>query len=129
MARHAPSALRLPRPLAGEALYDVEAHDAGVRRALRARQALLGITALREADGWAQALLAWSGRWDALLSETSVGEDCRPRLVHERLVKARRSLVRLAAPARSSLTSTRGWSATGRCPPPATALREASTPG
>ena len=96
VARHAPSALRLPRPLAGEALYDVEAQDAGVRRALRARQALLGITALREADGWAQALLAWSRRWDALLSETSVGEDCRPRLVHERLVKARRSLVRLA---------------------------------
>ncbi len=96
VARHAPSALRLPRPLAGEALYDVEAQDAGVRRALRARQALLGITALREADGWAQALLAWSRRWDALLSETSVGEDCRPRLVHERLAKARRSLVRLA---------------------------------
>lgn len=59
-------------------------------------RALLGITALREADGWAQALLAWSRRWDALLSETSVGEDRRPRLVHERLVKARRSLVRLA---------------------------------
>ena len=96
MARHAPSALRLPRPLAGEALYDVEAQDAGVCRALRARQALLGITALREADEWAQALLAWSRRWDALLSETSVGEDCRPRLVHERLVKARRSLVTLA---------------------------------
>ena len=92
MARHAPSALRLPRPLAGEALYDVEAQDAGVRRALRARQALLGITALREADGWAQALLAWSRRWDALLSETSVGEDCRPRLV-----QARSSLSRLVS--------------------------------
>lgn len=59
-------------------------------------RALLGITALRKADGWAQALLAWLRRWDALLSETSVGEDRRPRLVHERLVKARRSLVRLA---------------------------------
>lgn len=42
VARHAPSALRLPRPLAGEVLYDVEAQDAGVRRALRARQGAPG---------------------------------------------------------------------------------------
>lgn len=71
-----------PRTQAGVELY-------GLARAL------LSITTLREADAWVQALLAWSGRWDAFLSETSVGEDGRPRLVHERLVKARRSLVRL----------------------------------
>lgn len=59
-------------------------------------RALLGITTLRKTDGWAQALLAWSRRWDALLSETSVSEDGKPCLTHERLVKARRPLVRLA---------------------------------
>lgn len=71
-----------PRTQAGVELY-------GLARAL------LSITAIREADGWVQGLLAWSERWDALLSETSVGEDGKPRLTHERLVKARRSLVRL----------------------------------
>ena len=58
-------------------------------------KALLAVTTLKEADGWVGALLAWSERWDAFLSEASVGEDGRPRLVHERLVKARRSLIRL----------------------------------
>lgn len=71
-----------PRTQAGAELY-------GLARAL------LSITTLKEADGWVQSLLAWSERWDAFLSETSVGEDGRPRLVHERLVKARRSLARL----------------------------------
>ena len=42
-----------------------------------------------------QALLAWSERWDSFLAETSIGEDGKARLTHERLVKARRSLVRL----------------------------------
>ena len=71
-----------PRTQAGVELYGLA-------------KALLAITTLKEADGWVQSLLAWSERWDAFLSETSVGEDGRPRLVHERLVKARRSLVRL----------------------------------
>ena len=71
-----------PRTQAGVELY-------GLARALPS------ITTLREADGWVKALLAWSERWDALLSETSVGGDGRVRLTHERLVKARRSLVRL----------------------------------
>ena len=71
-----------PRTQAGVELY-------GLARAL------LSITTIKEADGWVQGLLAWSERWDALLSETSVGEDGKPRLTHERLVKARRSLVRL----------------------------------
>ena len=71
-----------PRTQAGAELY-------GLARAL------LSITTLKEADGWVRSLLAWSERWDAFLSETSVGEDGRPRLVHERLVKARRSLARL----------------------------------
>ncbi|HJA28987.1 MAG TPA: IS1249 family transposase [Candidatus Olsenella pullicola] len=58
-------------------------------------RALLSITTLGEAQGWVDSLLSWSERWDAFLSETAAGEDGRPRLVHERLVKARRSLVRL----------------------------------
>lgn len=58
-------------------------------------KALLSITTLKEADGWVQALLAWSERWDSFLAETSVGESGKARLTHERLVKARRSLVRL----------------------------------
>lgn len=73
-----------PRTQAGSELYDLA-------------RALLSITTLKEADGWVEGLLAWSERWDALLSETSVGEDGRPRLVHERLVKARRSLARLVS--------------------------------
>ncbi|WP_455136411.1 IS1249 family transposase [Thermophilibacter sp.] len=71
-----------PRTPAGAELYGLA-------------KALLSITTLKEADGWVQALLAWSERWDAFLSETSVAEDGTVRLTHERLVKARRSLVRL----------------------------------
>lgn len=71
-----------PRTQAGAELYGLA-------------KALLAVTTLKEADGWVGALLAWSERWDAFLSEASVGEDGRPRLVHERLVKARRSLIRL----------------------------------
>lgn len=71
-----------PRTQAGAELY-------GLARAP------LAVTTPKEADGWVGALLAWSERWDAFLSEASVGEDGRPRLVHERLVKARRSLARL----------------------------------
>lgn len=44
-----------------------------------------------------KGLLAWSARWGALLSETAVGEGGGPRLVRERLVRARRSLVRLVS--------------------------------
>lgn len=58
-------------------------------------RALLSVTTLREADGWVQALMAWSERWDSFLAETSVDESGKTRLTHERLVKARRSLVRL----------------------------------
>lgn len=58
-------------------------------------KALLGITTLKEAQAWVEALLGWSERWDGFLSETTVGEDGRARLAHERLVKARRSLTRL----------------------------------
>ena len=42
-----------------------------------------------------QALLAWSDRWAGFLAETTRSEDGRVALTHERLVKARRSLVRL----------------------------------
>ena len=58
-------------------------------------KALLSITALKEADGWVQALLAWSERWDSFLAEASIGEDGKTRLTHEGLVKDRRSLARL----------------------------------
>ena len=60
-------------------------------------RALLSVTTLREADGWVQALMAWSERWDSFLAETSVDESGKTRLTHERLVKARRSLVRLVS--------------------------------
>lgn len=73
---------RRPRTQAGAELY-------GLARAL------LSVTTLREADGWVQALLAWSERWDSFLAETTRGEDGRVTLTHERLVKARRSLARL----------------------------------
>lgn len=42
-----------------------------------------------------RGLLGWSERWDGFLSEADAGEGGRARLVHERLVKARRSLVSL----------------------------------
>lgn len=58
-------------------------------------KALLSVATLREADGWVQALLAWSELWGSFLAETSVDESGRTRPTHERLVKARRSLVRL----------------------------------
>ena len=58
-------------------------------------KALLSIATLREADGWVQALLARSERWGSFLAETSVDESGRTRPTHERLVQARRSLVRL----------------------------------
>lgn len=73
---------RRPRTQAGDELY-------GLARAL------LAVTTLREADGWVQSLLDWSERWDSFLAETTRGEDGRLTLAHERLVKARRSLVRL----------------------------------
>lgn len=73
-----------PRTQAGIELY-------GLARAL------LGITALREADGWVKSLLAWSERWDSFLAQTTRGEDGRVALTHERLVRARRSLVRLVS--------------------------------
>ena len=73
---------RKPRTQAGAELY-------GLARAL------LSITTLREADGWVQALPAWSERWDSFLAETSVDESGKTWPTHERLVKARRSLVRL----------------------------------
>ena len=71
-----------PRTQAGIELY-------GLARAL------LAITTIKEADGWVQALLAWSDRWAGFLAETTRSEDGRVALTHERLVKARRSLVRL----------------------------------
>ena len=71
-----------PRTQAGIELY-------GLARALPA------ITTIKEADGWVQALLAWSDRWAGFLAETTRSEDGRVALTHERLVKARRSLVRL----------------------------------
>lgn len=87
--------MRVPRLLAGEAPHHVKAKDTCGRRALRAAKALLSIATLREADGWVQALLAWSERWGSFLAETPVDESGRSRPTHERLVKARRSLVRL----------------------------------
>lgn len=71
-----------PRTQAGAELY-------GLARAL------LAVTTLREADGWVQSLLAWSERWGSFLAETARSEDGRVSLAHERLVRARRSLVRL----------------------------------
>lgn len=58
-------------------------------------KALLAITTPREAQGWVEAFLAWSERWDDFLSERTRTEDGRRVLTHERLVKARRSLTRL----------------------------------
>lgn len=57
--------------------------------------ALPHVTTLKEAEGWRDLFLGWCGRWAGFLAEEAVGEDGRPHLVHERLVKARRSLVRL----------------------------------
>ncbi|OUO18326.1 IS256 family transposase [Collinsella sp. An307] len=71
-----------PRTQAGAELYGLA-------------KALLSVATLKEADGWVEALLAWSERWDEFLAETTRGEDGRVALTHERLVKARRSLVRL----------------------------------
>ena len=62
-----------------------------------------------------------------LLSETSVGEDGRPRLVHERLVKARRSLVCLVNTGMILAYLDPGSSVAGRCRRPTTASRGAST--
>lgn len=95
VARDEAPGVRVPCLPPGQALHHLTPAHPGRRRALRAGEGLALDNDAREADGWVQALLAWSGRWDALLSETSVGEDGRLRLVHERLVKARRSLVRL----------------------------------
>lgn len=58
-------------------------------------KALLGITTLKEAQGWVEAFLTWSNRWDDFLSERTETEGGRRVLAHERLVKARRSLARL----------------------------------
>lgn len=58
-------------------------------------KALLGITTLNEAQGWMEAFLVWSERWDDFLSERTKTEEGRYVLTHERLVKARRSLARL----------------------------------
>ena len=58
-----------------------------------------------------------------LLSETSVGEDGRPRLVHERLVKARRSLVCLVNTGMILAYLDPGSSVAGRCRRPTTASR------
>lgn len=71
-----------PRTQAGVGLYGLA-------------KALLSITTPREAQGWIEAPLSWSGRWDGCLSETTIGEDGKARLAHERLVKARRPLTRL----------------------------------
>lgn len=71
-----------PRTQAGVGLYGLA-------------KALLSITTPREAQRWIEAPLSWSGRWDGCLSETTIGEDGKARLAHERLVKARRSLTRL----------------------------------
>lgn len=60
-------------------------------------RSLLGVGSLREADAWVSSLLEWCGRWAGLLAETTAGEDGRGRPAHERLVKARGSLVRLVS--------------------------------
>ena len=59
------------------------------------RKILDGTATLKEAHGWAEALLEWSGRWDEFLPEITASEDGRARLTHERLVRTRRSLARL----------------------------------
>lgn len=56
---------------------------------------LLSITTLKEAQGWVEAFLTWSERWDDFLSERTKTEVGKYVLTHERLVKARRSLARL----------------------------------
>ena len=107
---------RRPRTQAGAELY-------GLARAL------LSVTTLREADGWVQALLAWSERWDSFLAETTRGEDGRVTLTHERLVKARRSLVRLvnAGTLFTYLDPELVRDGPARSPRPTTGSREAST--
>ena len=62
-----------PRTQAGAELYGLA-------------KALLSVTTLKEADGWVEALLAWSERWDEFLAETTRGEDGRVALTHERLL-------------------------------------------
>lgn len=71
-----------PRTQAGVELY-------GLARAL------LSITTLGEADGWASLFLDWSERWDGFPSERTPVEGGGSVLTHERLVKARSSLTRL----------------------------------
>lgn len=71
-----------PRTQAGVELYGLA-------------KALLSITTLKEAQGWVEAFVAWSERWDEFLSEKTKTEGGKYVLTHERLVKARRSLARL----------------------------------
>lgn len=52
------------------------------------------ITTLKEAQGWVGAFIAWPERWDGFLSEQTKTDDGKYVLTHERLVKARGSLVR-----------------------------------
>ena len=129
VARHAPSALRLPRPLAGEALYDVEAQDAGVRRALRlARRSWASPPSGRPTGGrrrFSRGRGAGTRSCPRPPSARTAAPGSSTRGSSRRGARSSGS----RAPARSSPTSTRGWSATGRCPPPATAWREASTSG
>ena len=73
---------RRPRTQAGAELY-------GLARTL------LSVTTLRETYGWVHALLAWSERWESFLAVTTRGGDGGVTLTHERLAKARRSLLRL----------------------------------
>lgn len=76
-----------------------------------------------------RGLLGWSERWDGFLSEADVGEGGRARLVHERLVKARRSLVSLVNAGTLFTYLAPGSPRTARPPPLATVSRAGSTPG
>ena len=70
-----------PRLLAGVELYGL-AKD------------LLGIRTLHQADLWVERLLGWCDFWNDFLDERT-RTDGRWEYAHERLRKARRSLVRL----------------------------------
>lgn len=95
MAPDQGAALPLPRVLPGQEAYDVAPEAAaGIELYALARE-LLRIETLRQADWWVERLMQWCDFWADFLGQRSVVEG-RVVYTHERLRKARRSLVSLA---------------------------------
>lgn len=65
------------------------------RELLVLAKALLHIEKLKDAQGWADRVIKWCERWEDFLAEKTEGEDGKLRDTHERLVKARDSLMKL----------------------------------